>query len=187
MNEPEYRKMKELEEVYWWHVGRRAIIRAVLKKYLSGHKQEKKPALLLDLGCGTGGNACLLKEFGEVIGADNSAMALKIARTADFSKLTLIEKNRLPFEDNSFDCLTLLDVLEHIENDNDALSKCRRVLKQDGLLILTVPTYQWLFSGPDEALNHKRRYLMKNLSKQLSGAGFNICFKSYAITFLFPL
>jgi len=189
MNEPEYQKLKELEETYWWHIGRRAIIKVVLKKYFDELSRQKKDLpLLLDLGCGTGGNAALLKEFGEIIGADSSPTALKIAQKADFSKLIAIHNEaRLPFENNTFDCVTLLDVLEHIENDDDAISECRRVLKPGGSLILTVPAYQWLFSGHDEALNHKRRYLMKNLTKQISGAGFRIYFKSYAITFLFPI
>ena len=203
MNEQEYEKMSGLEKVYWWHIGRRAIIRVILKKYFSGWpsyddcsapsvrgwpRQEKNPPLLLDLGCGTGGNAILLKEFGEIIGADSSPTALKIAqKTTGFSKLILINETRLPFEDNIFDCVTLLDVLEHIKNDDDTISECRRVLKPGGSLILTVPAYQWLFSGHDEALDHKRRYLMKNFTKQLSNVGFRVCFKSYAITFLFPL
>ena len=180
--------MKELEEVYWWHVGRRAIIRVILKKYFSIlSQQEKNCPLLLDFGCGTGGNALLLKEFGEIIGADSSPTALKIAQKTGFPKLVLVNETRLPFENNTFDCVTLLDVLEHIENDDDALSECRRILKPGGSLILTVPAYQWLFSGHDEALDHKRRYLMKNLTKQISDACFHIYFKSYAITFLFPL
>lgn len=188
MNEREYEKMNELEKVYWWHIGRRAIIRAILKKYFraSAHQNEDRP-LLLDLGCGTGGNASLLKEFGDIIGVDNSPIALKIAIKSGFTKLIPINGARLPFKNNTFDCVAILDVLEHIKNDNGAISECKRVLKSDGFVILTVPAYQWLFSGHDEALNHKRRYLMKNLIRKMSDAGFQIHFRSYAITFLFPL
>lgn len=188
MNEQEYKKMRDLEAVYWWHVGRRAIIGTILKKHLSMSScQDKNRPLLLDLGCGTGGNADLLKNFGEVIGADSSPEAIKFAKNSGFSELVLVEEARLPFKNNTFDCVALLDVLEHIKNDEDILRECLRVLKLNGSLILTVPAYQWLFSGHDEALNHKRRYLMKNLIRQLSKAGFHISFKSYGITFLFPL
>lgn len=184
MNPEEYGRMKNLEKTYWWHVGRRFIIRAMLKKYFNGANEQEKS--ILDIGCGTGGNAMLLKEFGTVMGLDDSKEALRLAQgEGGFSKLVLGEINKLPFDENVFDCITLLDVLEHVNDEKLALDECKRVLKPGGGLIITVPAYQWLWSGHDEALHHKRRYSMAELKNKLKQAGFEIVFKTYAVSALF--
>lgn len=183
MNHQEYEKMKNLEETYWWHVGRRFIITSVLKKYF---RSPQENSLILDIGCGTGGNYEILKNFGKVSGVDDSEEALKFARESGYSELVRGSGINLPFSDNKFDCVAMLDVLEHIEDDKLALRECHRILKPDGGFILTVPSYQWLWSGHDEALGHKRRYVKSDLVRKFKNSGFKILFSSYAITFLFP-
>lgn len=183
MNSHEYEKIYELENRYWWHVGRRYIIKTLLKKYLSTDSNQ----LILDIGCGTGGNFNTLRDFGKVVGVDNSKQALEFAKQKGHTNTVVASAIDLPFADQKFNCVVMLDVLEHIEDDYSALEEAYRVLKPDGSFLLTVPAYQWLWSGHDEALGHIRRYVKNNIIKKAIDAGFHIEFQSYAISILFPI
>ena len=73
---------------------------------------------------------------------------------------------KLPYENDFFDIVVSFDVLEHILEDNKAVSEVHRVLKKGGYLVFMVPAFQFLFSSHDKALDHKRRYnkkMLKNL------------------------
>ena len=87
--------------------------------------------------------------------------------------------------DNSVDILFLLDVLEHIENENNFLQKVSKKLKRDGFLILTVPAYNFLFSPHDVFLKHYRRYSLKKLIKLLKITNLEIENNFYFFTTLF--
>lgn len=180
----EYQKMAQLEETYWWFRGRRNIIKAILKKYLP----IKKGLRILDYGSGTGGTLSILKEFGTVTGADISSEAIKYSIQKDKSEIHLIQPNQsLPFIENSFDLITTLDVLEHIENDENMLLLIKKYLKPTGFILISVPAYQFLWSEHDEALEHFRRYTASGLIKKITTAGFQPVYKTYAITFAFPI
>ena len=192
MDFAEYERLKQFEERYWWHVGRRFILEELLKKYLfkiRSLRHDSHKLQILDVGCGTGGSSLVLSRFGKLTGLDNSELALKLAVGANFSDLVLGEITNLPFKDDIFDCLSVLDVLEHISDREDsiAIKECWRVLKADGLIVIAVPVYQWLWSGHDEALGHKRRYTLGKLVCDLEAGGFEIVFKSYIVSFLAPL
>ncbi len=97
---------------------------------------------ILDVGCGNGRLNELISEKGALYhGVDNSAgmiaMAQKLHPQANFS---LIQDSILPFEDETFDKIFSLAVIHHIPSEKlriDFLLQIKRVLKKDGLLILT--------------------------------------------------
>jgi 2-polyprenyl-3-methyl-5-hydroxy-6-metoxy-1,4-benzoquinol methylase len=64
---------------------------------------------------------------------------------------------------NSFDTIFLLNVLEHIKDDEKAVQNCKYLLKDGGSLIILVPAYSWLYARLDKALAHYRRYTLRNL------------------------
>lgn len=78
-----------------------------------------------------------------------------------------------------FDSIFLLNVIEHLEEDNLAVSNCRYLLKQAGHLILLAPAYSWLYSSFDRQLGHFRRYTLRSLSELLKGNNFTILSGSY--------
>ena len=78
------------------------------------------------------------------------------------------------FENETFDVIIASDCLEHLENDKIALEEWKRILKKNGLLIVFVPAYNFLWSEHDEVNHHFRRYSKKNLEKKLKNAGFMI-------------
>jgi SAM-dependent methyltransferase len=67
--------------------------------------------------------------------------------------------------EDSMDFIIMMDVLEHIENDDEFLKAVLKLLKKRGTLIITVPAYQSLFSSHDVFLNHFRRYKYWDLLK----------------------
>jgi 2-polyprenyl-3-methyl-5-hydroxy-6-metoxy-1,4-benzoquinol methylase len=74
----------------------------------------------------------------------------------------------------SFDTVVALNVVEHIRQDGLALENCKKLLKENGRLILLVPAYQFLFNHFDQELGHYRRYTKKTLAKLLAGQGLTL-------------
>ncbi|RYG60066.1 class I SAM-dependent methyltransferase, partial [bacterium] len=192
MNPEEYERMHALETDYWWFVGRRRIVQSLL-----GHTVPRLPSpelRLVDIGCGTGANLPMLRESvgakGSVVGVDFSPLALRFARQQlhDLSDLGLSQGDamQLPLRDGCADCVTMLDVLEHIPDDGQALNEVARVLKPGGALILTVPAYGHLWSAHDEALHHFRRYEKYQLKARLREAGLRVDKLSFAMSLLPP-
>ncbi|MDD5342447.1 MAG: methyltransferase domain-containing protein [Patescibacteria group bacterium] len=177
----EYQRMYELESSYWWHQGRRRIIELLLKKHIP---KSSKPVQILDLGCGTGINFEILQKFGIVKGIDSSPAALEFCKKRGFANVELADVEKLELPDNTYDLVTAFDLLEHLGNDEAVLRRIYRILKPGGLVFILAPAYQFLWSGHDEALHHKRRYLLSEMHRKLSRAGFQMKKRSYCITFL---
>ena len=96
---------------------------------------------LLDIGCGDGTLGYFAKnKYKEVYGVDISEEALKIAKKRDIivEKVNLNEE-KLPFENDYFDAVTCLDVIEHVFEPRDLIREINRVLKRGGILIISTP------------------------------------------------
>ena len=71
----------------------------------------------------------------------------------------------------SYDVLLAMDVLEHIENDTDALAAWLPHVKSGGYVLITVPAFQWLWSYHDDRLGHVRRHTRSSLERLATGCG----------------
>lgn len=140
---------------------------------------------ILDIGCGAGKNLEILSSLGVVYGIDNSSEAIKFCKKRKLPNVYLRNSDNTRFPDNFFDIVCLLDVLEHVE-ENPTLKEIHRVLKPNGVLILTVPAFSWLWSRWDVVLHHKRRYSNSNLINTLRNNRFNPLKTSYMHSFLIP-
>lgn len=177
MNISLYQDLYELEEKHWWHISKRNLCKKIIEKYFKGGK-------IIDIGCGTGKNVEAFSSYGEVWGLDNSEEALKYCKK--YRRLKNVKKGdaeRTNLPSNSFELVTLLDVLEHT-NDVKTLKEMHRVLKNEGLLLITVPAYQWMWGQWDVILHHKRRYTKKRLESMLIKSDFEIVASSYFQSFL---
>ncbi len=104
---------------------------------------------LLDVGCG---NALftqwLRARAGEVVGCDHNAGNCRWGR-AQYPDLALLASaaERLPFADDSFDCVVCSDTIEHVDDDQRAIDELIRVLRPGGTLVVTTPQgglFGWL-------------------------------------------
>ena len=68
-----------------------------------------------------------------------------------------------------FDGLFALNVVEHIEDDMQAIANCKKLLRKGGRLVILVPAYQALYNGFDKNLEHYRRYNKTTLSRLFEG------------------
>jgi len=180
---PAFEFLFHMEQKHFWHVGRREIILDVLKGIPSVAK-----ARILEIGCGNGSVLAFLKQHGlNIEGGDIFLEGLNFCRQrAGTAPLYQIDILALPFL-NDFDIIGLFDVLEHIGDDEKALSEVHRALKPGGKLLLTVPAHKFLWSYFDEASAHQRRYSRKEIIAKLERNGFIIKKASFYISLLFPL
>ncbi len=173
-----------MEDVHWWFVGRRRILLQVLDRYLgasNGHERK-----ILDVGCGTGTMLTHLATYGKAQGVDIDEEAVGYCRERGLLDVQVGELEKLPFGDASFDLVTALDVVEHIDDDLAALREIGRVLRPGGHLLMTVPAHQFLWGDQDEVNMHKRRYVAAEVRDRLKATGFQVERVSYINAFMFP-
>jgi SAM-dependent methyltransferase len=83
------------------------------------------------------------------------------------------------FENDSVDVLYTLNVLEHIENDVEALEACYQKIKPGGYILIYVPAFNVLYSSMDKSVGHIRRYTRSTLAKKVRLAGFTVVRNEY--------
>ncbi|MFM7028172.1 MAG: class I SAM-dependent methyltransferase [Chakrabartia sp.] len=184
MDRDVYDRMALHDATHWWYVARRRILAGLIAKRI----RPASGARILEVGCGTGHNFDMLGQFGTVdaIEIDDGARALAETRlgrpilVAPLPELTGIA-------DASYDMIALLDVLEHIEDDEASLASLRRKLKPGGKILLTVPANPWMWSAHDRAHHHHRRYTKAGLAKVARKAGLTIEMLSPFNSLLFPV
>ena len=172
-----YIKQIDNESKHWWFKARREILNKQIKKYST-----KKKMSILDFGSGSGANIYMLSKYGEV------DVYEKDHKTSNFLKkkfnrngIKIIKKC---FSKKKYDLILAADVIEHIKNDKKIINNLSKILKKNGLIIVTVPAYQFLFSKKDQALKHFRRYNLNSL-KKLFSSDFKTLKISYYNSLLF--
>lgn len=157
----------------------------------------KPGAMFLDAGAGFGRHAYEAARQGATVfaldwahdemAATRAMFAAMIEQkeipAATFGGVLRGDVTRLPFEDNTFDCIVTSEVLEHIQNDVTAISEFHRILKPGGTLAATVPTWfpekvNWMLSdeyhAPKSVGGHVRIYTATELKAKLRTAGFDV-------------
>ncbi len=178
MEKAAYEEMRALEDHHWWFRGRRTVLTPLLKTALGGALGRSTSGMLLDLGCGTGGNLVHLQGLFPVwklVGLDRDETALKhTASRALSAQLVCATGMRLPVQDATLQCVTAFDVIEHFSDDRGLLREIHRVLCRGGQLIATVPAYPAMYSTHDDVLHHHRRYRTGELETLMRETGFEI-------------
>jgi SAM-dependent methyltransferase len=182
MEEGAYAEMYGLEDAHWWFRGRRAVIRALLD-----HAKLPPKVRLLDAGCGTGRNLVEFGSLGSAAGVDPSADAVAFCQERGLHDVRQAGLETLPFGPGEFDLLLACDVLEHVEDDGGALTELRRVASAGGMLLITVPAYQWMWTEHDVQLHHFRRYTLRNLRFRVRDAGWDLVRATYFNSMALPL
>lgn len=157
MNDELLQSFNRVERFHWWWAGRQKLILDFLKN--------DDPKKILDIGCGTGETITFLKNsFPQALiqGVDLSSEAVKYTK-ARGHQAQVASALKLPFPDNSFDAVLMLDVIEHIKDDNQVLREAKRIIKVGGSIILTAPSLPFIWSAHDQNQGHFRRYTRSRL------------------------
>jgi SAM-dependent methyltransferase len=172
------------EDKHWWFATRTRAILAYLDRFLGPGEGRR----VLDIGCGAGNMAHHLAHYGSVVGLDNNPRPLAVARERGLDVREGLAQD-LPFEDEEFDVVALLDTVEHVPDEHEmpVFRECHRVLRPGGKLLVTVPALMWLWSHNDVLNAHHRRYTVRGLRERLSGVGLRTLRSSYNNFLVFPL
>jgi SAM-dependent methyltransferase len=161
--------MARVERVHWWFRGKHRLV-------LDELRRERVAGLVVDVGAGTGG---LLDRLGAAgfpaVGMELDDGALAHARAAE-ARLPVVQAvaEAVPTRSGAAAAVTLLDVLEHLDDDVAALRELARVVGPGGLVVVVVPAYQWAWSEHDVRLGHRRRYTRDQLRRAASAAGLEV-------------
>jgi SAM-dependent methyltransferase len=170
------------EDRHWWYRGRRRVLDGVIADL-----GLPAGARILDAGCGSGRNMVEIAHLGTVTGVELSETSVEIARSRNAGEVIAGSVMEMPLADDSFDLAVSFDVIEHLEDDVGALRELRRTVAPGGALLVTVPAYQWLWSGHDEINHHERRYTRRTLQRAAEQAGWKQVRTTYFNSLLLPV
>jgi SAM-dependent methyltransferase len=158
--------------------GRYLILKNYLYNYLLRKRaiekcfQQESPALILEVGSGI---SPVVTKFNRTVYSDLSYEAIKILKqTQKTGYYVVADGMHLPFKSNGFSHIICSEVLEHLENDRQALKEMARILKQPrGTLVVTVPHRKCYFTNDDYFVNHYRRYEISGIKNRLRSSGLD--------------
>lgn len=170
------------EEQHWWFRARREIVFDLIQTMKLSRQAE-----ILEVGCSGGPLLLALRDAGyqHLQGVDVSEKGIALARQRGLTNVAVMDGADLEFADARFDLVIASDVLEHIEDEAQAVREWTRVLRPGGLLLVFVPAHGFLWSYHDEVNHHFRRYSAAQLGAVLRGAGLQIERQSYWNNLLF--
>jgi SAM-dependent methyltransferase len=181
MDRVEVEAMLNQEDRHWWFRGRRRIVCDELAQLPTG-----PTVRILDAGCGSGRLLDELRDYGHVTGLDLNPDSVEIARSRGHEDVVQGPVEQLPWPDETFDVVTSLDMVEHTVDDRATLRELRRVTKQGGHFLMTVPALRPLWSSHDVFNNHHRRYDRKTMRALAADTGWTIERMTYFNSLLLP-
>ena len=125
---------------------------------------------VLDIGCGKGKHISLYKN---AVGIDFNKENLKIAKLKSSNNFICADALYLPFKEESFDCILIMEVIEHLTNPYRSLEEIRRILEVKGRLILTTPN-RGTTKGIYKHKDHVREYTFSELGTIMEYYKFKI-------------
>jgi len=174
MRQDLYPELYRVEDQHWWHRQKRQVIHQLIRQYAP------KPGRTLDVGCGAGKLLLELEQLGWQAEGVDTVLSQGKRRGLTLKKANL-QTQPLPYPANHFDLVICLDTLEHMSDDKRLAAEMARVAKPGGIMIISVPAYQRLFSYWDAMLGHFRRYNKPRLLRAVPG---KCLFVSYYFSFL---
>lgn len=185
MQQEQFNLHSAIEDRHWWFTARRRILVRVLEEYLTPDPEK----LVVEVGCGTGGNLAELSTRYTCIGIDTSLEAVRAAR--EKVPESRIVHGTAPEDLADYarqaDAFLLLDVLEHVRDDVALFSKLVQVAKVGCLFLITVPANPGLWSQHDVAFGHFRRYDRERLERVWKDLPVEVRLLSYYNSRLYPL
>lgn len=183
MNASEYDNLDRVERDHWYYAGKRELVRGWIERV----RPLKPEDVLLDCGAGTGRFAKEMEDRCRVLVLDDHEEALRLLRMRFRPEQILsLAGDQVPLPDASLDCVTALDVLEHVPDDAAVVRGFHRLLRPGGVAVITVPASMALWSDWDVGLHHFRRYHRKQLAELFAGEGWEMIHVNYTNVVVYP-
>lgn len=184
MKTAEYENLERIERTHWYYSGKREIV----KFWIQRCKPLGASETLLDFGAGTGLFASKFLGTCQVLVYDPYRESQEILRRKFPAECVLDATNSdIPLPTGSVDCVTALDVLEHLKDDAKAVNELHRVLRSAGLAVITVPADMKLWSNWDVTLLHHRRYDRRQLTELFDSGKWEIIRMTHTNFFAYPV
>jgi SAM-dependent methyltransferase len=185
MNPEIYALLDTVLETYWRYVARHELF----ARWWSRYRQANNPFRVLDVGCGSGNLLAYLARRASTapFGIDLFPDTLPYCRRRGIDAVGAADATVLPFRADLFDFVIAQDVIEHVEDDAQALQEMYRVCAPGGIALVLVPAFTFLWSARDVRLHHYRRYTLDQIAQRLQDAGFELIHRTYTDLFLLPL
>lgn len=172
--------LRAIEDDSWWFEYRAEVILRLMERYF------RKDRMTLDIGGGNGYTSGKAQQNGWKMGIiEPNPKACLNAEQRGISEVCCGAVTESSVLDSSVYQMTLLDVLEHIEDDEGFLKLLCRKLVPGGRLLITVPAFRCLWSSEDNVAGHFRRYRIRELSRLVKKCGFRVSYRSYFMGYLF--
>lgn len=172
--------LEKAEPYHFWFQNRRDKICHIFREFVP------KRARILEIGGGTGFIAEKMLNLGYSIEmGEVHCNGLNYAKKKGIKKLYQFDLFNPPF-DEEFDVICLFDVFEHLNDELQALTCIKKMLKAGGMLILTVPAHRWLWSHEDVIAGHKRRYIKKHMDSLFHSAEMETVHLKYFFSAILP-
>ncbi|MDQ7075205.1 MAG: class I SAM-dependent methyltransferase [Gammaproteobacteria bacterium] len=170
-----------VEKENFWFITRRERIISTFTRYVS------KTSQIFEIGAGTGYVAQGLQKEGYKIAIGEIHLSgLRYAKKNGISECYQFDLFTPPFQ-NEFNAIGMFDVLEHFEKDVLALTQVSKMLKPEGILLVSVPAHQWLWGQDDILAAHKRRYNKASLIATINKSGLEVLEAKYFFITILPL
>ena len=182
-----------MQDAHFWYRGRHRFLLAALERHLGRLALPAGTLNAVDLGAGCGGWVDYLLRhsslrFRELSLADSSPKALQFAGAVAGSRVRRFQVDLLDLGwQDRWDVVFLLDVLEHIPDQNAVMKQIHDCLAPNGLLFLTAPALNCFWSYVDVLARHQRRYSVRDLKSLADQCGLALLEARYFMFFLSPL
>jgi len=179
-----FERLARQEPTSFWFRSRNRLVIQLINHYFPA------AGSVLEVGCGTGYVLSGMRDAMPRVRLAGSELYTAglgyAAHRLPGVSLYQMDCRRIPF-DSEFDVVCAFDVLEHVDEDEAALTSMFRAVHPGGGIIVSVPQHPWLWSAGDDFAHHKRRYRRDELKKKLAVAGFEILRVTSFVTLLLPL
>jgi SAM-dependent methyltransferase len=179
MDLKEIELLGDAQDTHWYFVSKSRALRKAIGA--------TPPARILDVGAGSGYfSRMLLRETSAL-----SAVCVDTGYASDRSetcagKPLLFRRSVAEAEANPADLVLLMDVLEHVDDDEGLVREFAAPARPGTRFIATVPAFSWLWSAHDVFLEHRRRYTLQSIQRVLANAGLTPVREFYFFGAVFP-
>ena len=185
--------LRDMQSRHFWYQGRHRFLLRAVQESLSDLPSTDGKLSAVDLGGGCGGwinylQAHGAKLFSELALADSSVRALEFASTVVPENVNRYQIDLLDLGwEERWDVAFLLDVIEHLPEDLEALRETAQALRPGGLLFVTTPALKFFWSYNDEIAHHVRRYSRQDFIRLAAASGLVLKKAAYFMFLLSPL